>query len=74
MARYYSASEWKSLTGESFSVNKVYVLGMKSGIVPLPGSRAKNIVLKLIPDVLGQFFTKHLRMGSFLVSELEKKR
>jgi len=74
MARYYSTSEWKSLTGKSFSVKRIYVLGMKSGIVPLSGGRVKDIVLKLIPSAVESFLTRRLKMGSFLVSELEKEK
>lgn len=74
MARFYTIQEWKSLTGKLFNVNRIYVLGMKSDIVPLPGGRIKNSVLKLIPSVFGRYLTQYLRMGSFLISELEKNK
>jgi hypothetical protein len=56
-----------------YTVQRMGVYGAKSELIPIPGSRAKTALLKLIPDVMSRFFTNNLKMGQFLVSNLEKK-
>jgi ubiquinone/menaquinone biosynthesis C-methylase UbiE len=73
IARYYTPAEWKSeLDAAGFKVNETRVLGMKSALLPIPGSRLKYKILNLIPNSVGRFFTNKLRMGSFIVSSATK--
>jgi ubiquinone/menaquinone biosynthesis C-methylase UbiE len=74
MARYFSAREWKKLASDcGFRVQATHVYGAKPELIPLPGSRLKAEVLKMIPDSVSRLFTNQLRMGSFLVSQLTKE-
>jgi ubiquinone/menaquinone biosynthesis C-methylase UbiE len=74
MARYFSAREWKKLASEcGFKVQGTSVYGAKAELIPIPGSRLKTAVLKMIPDSMGRLFTNHLKMGQFLVSQLKKE-
>ena len=72
IARYYSIPEWKELVSEFFRVERVLVFGSKPEILPIPGGRVKNQLLKLIPNSASRFFTNRLRFGQFLVSDLRK--
>ena len=74
IARYYSKSEWANeLETAGFDVKDVRVLGMKSAILPIPGSRLKYKVLNLVPNGLSRLMSNTLRMGSFVVSSAGKK-
>jgi len=74
MARYFSAREWKKLASAcGFQVQGTRVYGAKPELIPIPGSRLKTAVLKMIPDSVSRFFTNQLKMGSFLVSQLKKE-
>lgn len=73
MARYYTPKEWASFVSEFFSVGKIRIYGSKAEIVPLPGGKVKDMVMRLIPDNVGRLFTNQLKFGTFLVSELLKK-
>jgi SAM-dependent methyltransferase len=74
IARFYSIPEWKALTSEFFAVKDVRICGSKPEIVPLPRGRVKDSVLKVIPDSMSRFMTNSCRMGTFLVSVLEKEK
>jgi ubiquinone/menaquinone biosynthesis C-methylase UbiE len=73
IARYYSISEWRNLVSEFFHIENIQIFGDKSEIVPLPGGKAKAIVMSLIPNNLSRFITNRCKMGGFLVSTLSKK-
>ena len=74
IARYYSRAEWrKELEAAGFKVDGIRILGMKSAILPIPGSRLKYKVLNAVPDSLGRFMSNTLRMGSFIVSAARKE-
>jgi 2-polyprenyl-3-methyl-5-hydroxy-6-metoxy-1,4-benzoquinol methylase len=69
IARYYSASEWqKELTNAGLILDEIVIMGMKSSILPIPGSSFKYKLLDLIPDKFSRYFTNNLEMGSFLTS------
>ena len=73
LARYYSQKEWKNLAGEFIYINSMMIMGPKTDIIPLPAGRIKNFVMKITPNWLSKSFARNLRMGSFLVSRLQKK-
>lgn len=73
IARYYTASEWcGELKNAGLAIDRVQILGMKSAVLPIPGSRVKYKLLNLVPSTLSRFLTNDLRMGSFLVSAARK--
>lgn len=72
IARYYSISEWKTLVSEFFCVEKVLIFGSKSVVIPLPGGKIKNVIMKYIPNNLSRFLTNYCKMGDLLVSILKK--
>jgi SAM-dependent methyltransferase len=73
IARYYSCDEWrKELEKAGLMPEKMRILGMKSAILPIPGSRFKYKVLSLVPNAFSRFLTNTLRMGSFIVSSARK--
>lgn len=74
IARFYSIPEWKKLTSEFFTVGEIRVFGSKPEIVPLPGGRVKESVLKIIPDSLSRLMTNNCRMGTYLASVLTKEK
>jgi SAM-dependent methyltransferase len=73
LAPYYSLQEWRDLVGELLEVERLFVLGPKSDLVPLPAGRLKNLVMSMIPRGVSRFLTRGLRMGSFLVSTATKR-
>ena len=73
IARYYAPSEWRDeLNAAGLKVNGIGILGMKSAILPIPGSRFKYSVLNAIPNSVSRLMTNKLRMGSFIVSSAQK--
>jgi len=73
IARYYSKNEWKTeLERAGFAVERLQILGMKSAILPIPGSRLKYKILGLVPTPISRFMSNDLRMGSFIVSSARK--
>jgi hypothetical protein len=74
IARYYTPAEWqKELETAGMAFENVRILGMKSAILPIPGSRLKYKILDLIPNSISRFMTNNLQMGSFIVSTATKK-
>ena len=73
IARFYSQLEWrKELETVGLKYEKIMILGAKSAILPIPGSRLKYKVLDLVPNSLSRVLTNTLRMGSFIVSTATK--
>jgi len=73
IARYYTPSEWRDeLNTAGLTVSGISILGMKSAILPIPGSRFKYSVLNAIPNSVSRLMTNKLRMGSFIVSSAQK--
>lgn len=74
IARFYSISEWIEEHHQvDLDVKEIRVLGMKSAILPIPGSQLKTTLLNLIPNSISRFMTNRLRMGSFIVSTAVKR-
>ena len=72
LARYYKVSEFKNILEKNFRVRNIFTIGPKSDVIALPRGILKEIVRKILPSLLSIFLTKQLRMGSFLVVEVEK--
>jgi len=73
IGRYYSIAEWRKEQDDlGLKVDDIWVVGMKSAILPIPGSRLKYKLLDLVPDSISRFMTNNLRMGSFVVSVAKK--
>lgn len=73
IARYYSPREWRhELEKAQLVPVEISIFGMKSAILPIPGSRLKYKILGLVPNAFSRFMTNTLRMGSFLVSTAQK--
>jgi len=73
LARYYSLGEWKRSAPKGLVLDKAFVLGMKTDLVPLPRGRIRDFLLTALPDSVGRFMVRALRMGSFLVSTHHKE-
>jgi ubiquinone/menaquinone biosynthesis C-methylase UbiE len=68
IARFYGTDEWRrELEQKGFIVSRVFTMGLKAEILPLPGGRVKCFLLKLMPDRLSYWLTHQGGMGSFLV-------
>lgn len=72
IARFYSIDAWRALARPCFETVSVQIYGQKPEVLPLPHSRAKALLEKLIPDRLARFLTNRCRMGSFLVATMRK--
>jgi SAM-dependent methyltransferase len=72
LARYYTAAEWGAMVRRWFVLDHIMVFGSKAELIPLPGGRVKERLLRLIPNGIGRFLTNRLRFGSFLVSTVTK--
>lgn len=72
LARYYSMAEWRDEVQGLFEQERVRILGQKAELLPIPGGRFKDAILRAFPDSLARLLANRLRMGSFLVSELRK--
>lgn len=73
IGRYYSIDEWRKEQEDlNLKVEDIWVVGMKSAILPIPGSRLKYKLLDLVPNSISRFMTNKLRMGSFVVSTSTK--
>jgi len=74
IARFYSYSEWKDeIISAGMKLEDVRILGMKSTILPIPGSALKYKILGAIPNEFSRFLTNTLKMGSFITSTASKK-
>ena len=73
LARYYTLNSWAKLVRNRFEIRRMEILGNKPDILPIPAGRFKNLLLEAIPTWLARLCLKNLKMGSFLICELEKK-
>lgn len=74
IARFYRKAEWSELVSPYFNVNKTLVYGAKPELIPIPGGKFKDAVLSVVPNSVARFLGTTCQMGSFLVTELEKKK
>lgn len=73
IARYYTFSSWKKMVAPLFQIEKLYTLGNKPDILPLPAGGIKAMLLNWVPKSLTIFCLRNLKMGSFLIAEIVKK-
>ena len=74
LARYYTPDGWTVEVEQYFQTNRQFIVGAKAELVPFPGGRLKEGVLRLIPDAVGRFFTNSCRMGSMLISSMDVRK
>jgi len=72
ISRYYTVKEWKLLAKNLFKIKELAVFGPKNDILPLPLGKIKDFVRSMMPFGFSRFLTHRLKMGSFLVSQLQK--
>jgi SAM-dependent methyltransferase len=72
IARYYTISNWRKLVKNIFQTKFIEIYGPKSDLLLLPNGKIKDFLMGLIPNKFVRFLTHDLRMGTFLVAELEK--
>jgi len=73
IARFYTKRQWKELVeANGFEIVDTRIMGQKSEIIPLPSSKFKNFVMRLIPNSWSRFITNTLEQGSFLVTTIRK--
>lgn len=72
--RYYTEGEWRQLVADLFNVDWTRVYGLKEELLPVPGKRIREILAEAIPDPLARLLTTEVKLGSFLVTSLTKKR
>jgi SAM-dependent methyltransferase len=74
IARYYTPREWRQTVRGLFKIESVQIYGLKNDIVPLPHSRFKLFLEKLVPDGIARILTRHLRGGTFLVAQMRTSK
>jgi SAM-dependent methyltransferase len=73
LARYYTPRTWRALVErQGFAPDYVVVKGSKSDVFPIPGGKAKDLVMRAMPNALARFLTNRCRMGAFLISRIVK--
>jgi SAM-dependent methyltransferase len=73
LARFYTIPEWRELVSPLFQIKEMRVFGTKAEALPIPPSNLKNAALRAIPNPLTRLFLNRFRMGSYLVSRLQKR-
>ena len=71
-SRYYTPHEWNCLVSPHFQVRQIRVYGAKAELFLIPNCTIKKILTKVTPNALCRFLTNNCRMGSFLVSILQR--
>lgn len=64
IAKFYTRREFRAKFEPAFSNISTEVYGQKVELWPLPASRLKNLLVRLTPDLIGNFVTR--RVGGFL--------
>lgn len=73
IARFYRPGEWRALIeSKGFALEMESIKGQKSEIFPLPASKFKDAIMKLMPNAVSRFVTNTLRQGSFLITTIRK--
>lgn len=72
LARYYRPEEWRKVTNGLFTLQRIRICGLKNDVIPLPAGRLKTSIERNAPSAVTRAMTNTLRMGSFLVADMEK--
>lgn len=72
IARFYTPAEWREETKGLFENDAIAIYGLKSELLPIPGSHFKNFLEDLMPNFLAALLTHNARLGSFLVAQMHK--
>jgi ubiquinone/menaquinone biosynthesis C-methylase UbiE len=72
LARFYTVPEWRKLVEPLFAVKDVRIFGTKAEALPLPAGKVKTKTLNMIPDQVTRLLLNRCRMGSYLVTTLQK--
>src|SRR5262249_37769477 len=54
IARFYTIKEWRNLVSQFFRIEHLSVKGQKSELFPLPASRIKEFLMRIVPDRLSR--------------------
>ena len=73
LARYYTKNSWDRFISNHLKIVKTNFSGNKADLFPLPPSRIKNVILKYFPTILTMLLLNKFRMGTFLISTLQKE-
>ena len=74
LARYYTIPEWKQFVAPYFSVEDAKVFGSKGEILPIPGGKLKDAIMRPIPEAAVRFLTNTCRWGFYLWTPLRSKK
>jgi len=72
IARYFTTEEWRNLASESFDVEKIFICGSKSDVVPLPGGTNQDKcdeTLSRLPESIFNESTEHGHISDFKTSK-----
>ena len=72
IARHYTMDEWDKLVSEYFTIKNKLIFGQKTDLIPLPSGMLKNLLINFVPNSLTTFLTNSCKLGSLLVTTLEK--
>ena len=72
IARYYRPEEWRKVTSGLFTIQRIRICGLKNDVIPLPAGSLKTSIVRFVPSAVTRTMTNTLRMGSFLVADMEK--
>ena len=72
LARYYTLDEWRAELGGLFAIDRAWILGDKTQLVPLPHGRPRDLVARLIPDRVGRTVSSSRPVGDLLVTSLRR--
>lgn len=73
LARFYTVPEWREVVAPLFTVQDLRIYGTKAEALPLPAGKLKTAALKVIPNSVTRFLLNRCRMGSYLVTTLQKR-
>ncbi len=73
IARYYSRASWTKLLGSRFRISRFATQGNVGDLLPIPGGRLKSLLLRMCSPHMAAFFLDKCRMGSFLITSIERK-
>jgi ubiquinone/menaquinone biosynthesis C-methylase UbiE len=73
LARYYTREEWKAEVDGLFRVDRTWLLGHRTQLVPLPWGKLKDRIGAMIPGPLGRWITNRPLFAYMVVASMTKK-